>query len=132
MKPSEKATQAMLAGLDKGWFDAKKALEAAYAIDVDPLLAAKDAEIERLKNCINVYENRVPDLHQRISELEAENAKLGQALAQLNSAPVEELKRIEELEAENVKLKETCAKYDECLQWSINRISKESRKENQE
>jgi predicted nuclease with TOPRIM domain len=101
------------------------------APEVVMLIEVKDAEIERLKKALLapifqdkqristleaeielltvVWKSRgisIDYCYQRIAQLEAENAKLGQALAQLNSAPVEELKRIEELEAENARLKE--------------------------
>ena len=95
MKPSEKAIEAAFRQEDRRHFKIYgEALEAAYAIDVDPLLAdlnenlsverhlvevkdhlldAKDAEIERLKKFLlaPLFQDK-----QRISELEAENAEL--------------------------------------------------------
>lgn len=98
MKPSEKAIKAAFSDV-KGW-ERKACIDSlvrAYAIDVDPVLegwdrlqkiiAAKDAEIERLR----VEIDRLQMLRQRIAELEAEI----EAWKLLNQT----------LEAENAKLK---------------------------
>jgi predicted nuclease with TOPRIM domain len=82
--------------------------EAYLCSDIDPLLAAKDAEILALKEAISaaldkdqatsVLKFRVEELKQRISELEAENMAWEEQLC-LQSG------RIVQLEAENARLK---------------------------
>lgn len=77
MKPSDKAIEA--AYRDYKLLTLAEQIEAAYAIDIDPLLAERDKEIERLKDCEDQSIKRgqeVIRLGQRISELEAENARL--------------------------------------------------------
>jgi len=111
MKPSEKAKQAAASIINYpgAIFYLPQLLEVAYAIDIDPLLAAKDAEIERLKHkkydCEHVAQDVIQGgcpkcelivaessnttLHKRISELEAENQRLSAALELVSGAIVD-------------------------------------------
>jgi hypothetical protein len=85
MKPSDKS----LLEICKVWqermgmldFDIGKFIAIAYAIDVDPLLAEKDAEIGRLTKDRDEANKTIVECgfdraKQRIAELEAENTKL--------------------------------------------------------
>lgn len=127
MTPSEKARKEAHDILDRDcstYRDSKfpcgthlaAALEAAYAIDVAPLLAENDKEIERLRDSVRSYDDQfhwlivwckkntgvdnnsvigregwphrlvevvAKAVEQRIAELEAENAKLREEIAEL-------------------------------------------------
>lgn len=132
MKPSEKAIESAREYLEgirtiQLMNSVSKVLAAAYAIDVDPLLAEKDREIEQLNGTAEKWlilfkqqteaanrfdelwhesERQAHQLKQRISALEAEIERLTALHNKCHEDYVQLSNEASKLEAENAKLRE--------------------------
>lgn len=110
MKPSEKAIEVIRGIISSGDWHVEDILGAFIAIDVDQILAEKNAEIERLNVMIRSDAMDSRNLSNRINEQAAEIARLSVELSDVKhrqSFDGDYLKsRIAELEAEIAKAKE--------------------------
>ena len=126
MKPSEKAIEAASkAYYPDGYFASisdRKLMQitliAAYAIDVGPLLAAKDAEIERLNGLLGISDSVIGKGRERIAELKAEidrlKAEYKSAIGELVDVGNSNYKRgvqVDELEAALRQQRDECERF---------------------